>query len=62
MTKSFVARVLREGITDTRKYRYKVRGYYGSDCRDHVKILRLPLAALGTTAALAEWETVYQVY
>nr|DAQ92817.1 MAG TPA: hypothetical protein [Caudoviricetes sp.] len=62
MTKKFAERVLSEGVVDTAKYRYKYRAYYGSDCRDHVKILRLPLADLDTTEAINGWKTVMVVY
>ena len=60
MTKKFAERVLNEGIVDTAKYRYTFRAYYG--CRDHVKILRLPLADLDTTEAINGWQTVMVVY
>lgn len=51
MTKTFETRVKREGIVDTKKYRY---------CARDNKIVRIELDKLGTTAALADWETVKQ--
>lgn len=51
MTKTFETRVKREGIVDTKKYRY---------CARDNKIVRVELDKLGTTAALADWEIVKQ--
>lgn len=47
----FLERVKREGIVDTRKYRYVV---------DHAQglIKRLPIEYLDTTLALTEWQVV----
>lgn len=49
MKKEFIERVIREGIVDTRKYRYviKWRGY--GTCGE---IRRIPLKYLDTTKAL----------
>ena len=49
MTKNFEARVIREIIVDTRKYRYTERD--GS-------IYRIELDKLDTTAALHDWELI----
>lgn len=51
MRKSFIERVVREGIVDTRKYRYIMRG---------AKIFRLPISCLGTTQAIDGWELVFE--
>lgn len=56
MTKTFVARVIRERIVDTRTYRYTVK-----DCGDHAEIRRLPLDCLDTTAAIDGWEIVAEI-
>lgn len=47
----FLERVKRDGIADTRKYRYVVDNAHGV-------IKRLPLKYLDTTFALTEWEVV----
>ena len=47
----FLERVKREGIVDTRKYRYVVDSAHGV-------IKRLPIEYLDTTLALTEWEVV----
>lgn len=51
MKKEFIERVIREGIVDTRKYRYIMKA---------PKILRLPRIYLDTTKAIDEWEVVYE--
>ena len=51
MTKAFENRVNREGIVDTKNYRY---------CARDNKIIRIELDKLDTTAALTDWETVKQ--
>lgn len=53
MTKAFENRIIREGIVDTRKYRYVTRDY-----QDTIAIYRLPLELLDTTAAIDGWELV----
>lgn len=53
MTTNFEQRVIREGIVDTRKYRYICKDY-----ADRREIKRLPIDDLDTTAALDGWETV----
>lgn len=64
MTKQFVEKVIRNGIVDTKKYRYTTKevNYY-SEAKDayiqELHVVRLPLDLLDTTAALTEWETVY---
>lgn len=50
MKKTFIERVIRESIVDTRKYRYIVKDG---------KIMRLPIKDLGTTVAINGWEDVY---
>lgn len=53
MTKEFIARVKREGIVDTKKYRY----VYKYITRAHVEyITRLPIMWVDTAKALNEWE------
>lgn len=47
MTIRFKSRILREGIVDTRKYRYVYRDG---------KIYRIELSKLDTTAAIDGWE------
>ena len=51
MTKTFETRVKREGIVDTKNYRY---------CARDNKIVRIALDKLDTTAALTDWEIVKQ--
>lgn len=62
MKKSFEARVLRERVVNTEKYRYTVQECYGAPdpytYTQWLEIRRLPLEDLGTTAALTDWETV----
>jgi hypothetical protein len=53
MTQQFVDKIIREGIVDTKNYRYITK-----ECGDHLEIRRLPIEKLDTTAALSEWETV----
>jgi len=49
MKKEFLNKVLREGVVDTKNYRYVCR-YDG--------IYRIKLEHLNTTAAYTEWEKV----
>ena len=49
LKKAFLNRVIREGIVDTRNYRYVCNGNI---------IKRLPIKYLNTTAAIDNWETV----
>lgn len=49
MTLRFKCKVVREGIVDTRKYRYVYRDG---------KILRIELQKLDTVAALTDWVEV----
>ena len=58
MTKNFIDRVLKERIVDTRNYRYVVKECYNAD-EAWGEIRRLPIADLGTTAAIDGWETVW---
>lgn len=51
MRKSFIEKVVREGIVDTKKYRYIMRG---------AKIFRLPISCLDTTQAIDGWEIVFE--
>lgn len=50
MKKEFIEKVIREGIVDTKDYRYICKGN---------TIKRLPIASLDTTTAIDGWETVY---
>lgn len=54
MKKEFFEKVIRQGIVDTKKYRYKYS-------EDDGTVKRLPLADLDTTEALRGWETVHAV-
>lgn len=53
MTKEFEKRVIREGVVDTKKYRY----VYESET-EGVYIIRLERKYLGTTVAIDGWEMV----
>lgn len=61
MTGKFLRKVYREGIVDTRKYRYILRGR---------EIMRIAIDALDTIAALSDksdinpngWENKGQIY
>ena len=55
MNKQFIEKVKREGIVDTKNYRYICKAF-----ADHVEIRRIRLEYIDTTAALTEWETVYE--
>lgn len=53
MTNAFEKRIIREGIVDTKKYRYIYKvGFDGAE------IKRIEITKLGTIAAMNEWETV----
>lgn len=56
MTNTMIDRIIREGIVDTRRYRYTTR-----ETQTALEIIRLPIAALGTTAAIDGWEIVKRV-
>lgn len=58
MTKTFINRVLKERIVDTRNYRYVVKECYNID-EAWEEIRRLPIEDLDTTAAIDGWETVW---
>lgn len=58
MKKEFIAKVIREGIVDTKTYRYTAHLVNGAD-EQYTEIRRLPLADLDTTAALDPWEVVW---
>ena len=53
MTKVFEQRINREGIVDTKNYRYAVK--YADNKK---QIVRIAISLLDTTAALTEWEVV----
>lgn len=53
MKKEFIEKVIREGIVDTKKYRY----IYDPIC-EVAYIKRLKRSLLGTTAAYSGWEVV----
>ena len=57
MTKDFINRVIREGIVDTKNFRY-IRKDVTSATEQWMEIRRLPISALDTTAAIDGWETV----
>lgn len=54
MKREFIQRIFREGVVDTRKYRYVIKWY----CDTYGEIRRLPLEYLDTTRALNKdnWE------
>lgn len=54
MTNAFINRLLREGVVDTRKYRYVLEDHGNGG----YIVKRLPIILLDTTGALTEWETV----
>lgn len=60
LRKGFIERVKREGVVDTRRYRYRIDSNY-ADVGDFflLKIDRLPISDLNTCAALRPWATVY---
>lgn len=58
MKKEFIAKVIRDGIVDTEKYRYTAHLVNGAD-EQYTEIRRLPIADLDTTAALDPWEVVW---
>lgn len=53
MKKDFEEKVIRLGVIDTRKYRYR---FVGSPSAPRIE--RIPLKDLDTTAALNGWEVV----
>ena len=67
MTQQFVRQILREGIKDTRNYRYISRIVNEADAQYQV-IKRISINALDTTAALNDasdtnpdgWQIVYK--
>lgn len=58
MKKSFIEKVIREGIVDTKKYRYVFRIEYGTEEQKAV-IERIPINYLDTTAVFEPWERVW---
>ena len=58
MKKEFANKVIRERIVDTKAYRYTCKECQNAN-EQWLEIRRLPLVKLDTTAALSEWETVY---
>lgn len=56
MTKNFVERIIREGIVDSRKYRYTCFENFGE-----IIIKRIPLIYLDTTAVYDGWEYVKRI-
>ena len=59
MKKEFVEKVKREGIVDTKSYRYRTAICNGARTQK-LQILRLPIEGLDTTAAIDGWEVVYE--
>ena len=53
MKKELIDRIIREGIVDTKNYRYICKDY-----ADRREIQRLPVEYIGTTLSLTEWETI----
>ena len=53
MTNKFIDKVIREGIVDTKNYRYA----YRVD-KTRAVVERFPIKQLDTTAALEPWEVV----
>lgn len=53
ISKNFARRVVREGIVDTKKYRYVTK-----EETDGIAIYRIPVEMLDTTVALGDWELV----
>lgn len=62
MTNSFLARLIHEGIVDTRVYRYVYRAGYDAQGHPCGVIRRIRLTALDTTDAIDGWETVRYLY
>ncbi len=52
LPKKFEERVIREGIVDTRQYRYMYKVGFNA------KIIRIELSKLDTTDAIGGWELV----
>lgn len=57
MTKNFEQKVIREGCVDTAKYRYIARERFGVECIE-LRIYRLPIDLLDSTASIDGWELV----
>lgn len=51
--RAFVDRVIRDGVVDTAKYRYRAMEY-----ADRIEVQRLERIELDTTYAIDGWETV----
>lgn len=60
MTKAFMDKVIREGMVDTKAYRYNARVKYTADERI-LQIKRLPISSLDTTDAIDGWEVVKEI-
>lgn len=56
MKKSLLEKIIRDGVVDTRNYRYKQVWH-----PDRIEIQRLPLSDLDTAAAINGWETVLTI-
>ena len=56
MTKAFESKVLKEGIVDTKNYRYR---FVSEPC--NVRIERIEIYKLDTTLALTDWEIVKKI-
>lgn len=57
MKKTFRERVLKEGMVDTKKYRYIAKEQRNYE-KQWVEIWRIPLASLGTTETCANWQVM----
>lgn len=61
MKENFAKKVIRNGIVDTKKYRYIAVGIDGAD-EQHTEIRRISLDLLDTTKAIDGWETVKELH
>lgn len=59
MKQEFIQKVIKNEQVDTKDYRYKTFEAHDGE-RQYRIIKRIPISALGTTAALSEnWETIW---
>lgn len=61
MTKDFEARLMRERMIDTKKYRYIITEEHDTE-KQWAEIKRLPISELDTTSAICGWETIKRIY
>ncbi len=55
MNKDFYNKVIKNGIVDTKKYRYKLKEY-----ADHANIERIDIKEINTTTVYTDWEVVVE--